>query len=87
LFLILDNPFSKMKPRVFFYLLLIIINLVSLYFIIALFSYDEIVGYLIDGGKRTESPRELAYLFFMTSMFNLYFVCVQLMEFAFQDKI
>lgn len=45
-----------MKLRVIFYLLLIIFNLVSLYFIVELLSYDEIVGYLIDGGKKTDSP-------------------------------
>lgn len=76
-----------MKPRVIFYLLLIIFNLVSLYFIIDLFSYDEIVGNLIDGGKKINSPRKLAYLFFITSMSNLYFLSLLLMEFLFKDKM
>lgn len=76
-----------MKPRVIFYLLLIIFNLVSLYFIIDLFSYDEIVGNLIDGGKKIDSPRKLAYLFFITSMSNLYFLSLLLMEFLFKDKM
>jgi hypothetical protein len=85
--MITDNPFCKMKPRIIFYLLLIIFNLVSLYFIIVLFSYDEIVGYLIDGGKQIDSPRKLAYLFFMTSLSNLYFLSISLMEFTFKDKM
>jgi hypothetical protein len=76
-----------MKPRVIFYLLLLIVNLVSLYFIIDLFSYDEIEGQLINGGKKIDSPRKLAYLFFMTSMSNLYFLSLLLMEFLFKDKI
>lgn len=76
-----------MKPRVIFYLLLIIFNLVSLYFIIDLFSYDEIVGNLIDEGKKIDSPRKLAYLFFITSMSNLYFLSLLLMEFLFKDKM
>ncbi|MDR6845579.1 hypothetical protein J2W95_002289 [Flavobacterium granuli] len=76
-----------MKPRVVLYLLLIIFNLVSLYFIIVLFSYDEIVGYLIDGGKKIDSTRKLAYLFFMTSLSNLYFLSISLMEYTFKDKI
>jgi hypothetical protein len=76
-----------MKLRVIFYLLLIIFNLVSLYFIVELLSYDEIVGYLIDGGKKTDSPRNWAYLFFITSMSNLYFFALLLIEFFFKDKI
>jgi hypothetical protein len=76
-----------MKPRIIFYLVLLIVNLVSLYFIIDLFSYDEIVGNLIDGGKKIDSPRKLAYLFFMTSMSNLYFLLLLLMEFLFKDKM
>ncbi|MNQ57382.1 hypothetical protein D3C85_715360 [compost metagenome] len=76
-----------MKHHIIFYLLLIIFNLVSLYFIIDLFSYDEIVGYLLDGEKKIDSPRKLAYLFFMTSMSNLYFLSLVLMDFFFKGKI
>ena len=73
--------------RYVFSVFLILFNLVSLYFIIDLFSYDEMVGYLIDGGKKMNSPRNLAYLLFLTSMSNLYFLSVLLMEFSFKDKI
>lgn len=75
-----------MKLRIIFYLLLVLCNLVSLYFIIDLFGYDEIVGYTIDGGKKIGSPRELAYLFFITSLSNLYFVVLVLMDSLFKDQ-
>ena len=75
-----------MKLRIIFYHLLILFNLVSLYFIIDLFSYDEIVGYLLEGGKKIDSPRKLAYLFFITSLSNLYFVSLVLMDYFFNLK-
>lgn len=58
---------------------LILFNIVSLYFIIDLLSYDEIIGYLTDGGIKTDCPRKLAYLFFVNGISNLFFVCVSLM--------
>ena len=76
-----------MKLRIIFYLLLVLFNLVSLYFIIDLFSYDEIVGYLIDGREKIDSTRKLAYLFFMTAMSNLYFLSLVLMDLFFKYKI
>lgn len=76
-----------MKLRIIFYLLLVLFNLVSLYFIIDLFSYDEIVGYLIDGKEKIDSTRKLAYLFFMTAMSNLYFLSLVLMDSLFKGKI
>ena len=75
-----------MKLRIIFYHLLILFNLVSLYFIIDLFSYDEIVGYLLEGGKKIDSPRKLAYLFFITSLSNLYFVSLVLIDYFFNLK-
>lgn len=76
-----------MKLRIIFYLLLVLFNLVSLYFIIDLFSYDEIVGYLIDGREKIDSTRKLAYLFFMTAMSNLYFLSLVLMDLFFKGKM
>lgn len=76
-----------MKPQTILYALLVIFNLVSLYFIIELFSYDEIVGYLIAGGTTTTDPRELGYLLFITCLLNLYFLSFILMENSFKDKI
>ena len=68
------------------YLLLAIFNLASLYFIIAIFSYDEIVGYLTSGGTKSTDPRALAYLLFVTCLLNLYFLSFILMENSFKNK-
>lgn len=76
-----------MKRRKILYLALIIFNLVSLYFIIDLFSYDEIAGYDLNGEKKVTDPRDLAYLFFFTSLSNLYFLAFVIMEQAFENKI
>ena len=75
-----------MKPRIILYTLLIIFNLVSLYFIITLFGYDEIVGYFIKGGRKVIDPRKLAYLLFLTCLLNLYFLSIILMENSFKDE-
>lgn len=79
--------FFLMKPRIILYTLLVIFNLVSLYFIMELFSYDEIIGYLTTGGKKTIDARELAYLLFVTCLVNLYFLSFVLMKSFFKDKI
>jgi hypothetical protein len=44
------------------------------------------VGYLIDGVKQVDSPRELAYLLFITALSNLYFVVLGLMEYFFNNQ-
>ncbi|SHF90409.1 hypothetical protein SAMN05444481_10142 [Flavobacterium frigidimaris] len=75
-----------MKPRIILYTLLIIFNLVSLYFIITLFGYDEIVGYIIKGGRKVIDPRKLAYLLFLTCLLNLYFLSIILMENSFKNE-
>jgi len=75
-----------MKYRKFLHALLLILNIFTLYFIIDLFSYDEIIGYVISEGKRTADPRDLAYLFFVTSLCNLYFLAFVIMERAFEIK-
>ena len=62
-----------------FYLFLIIFNLVSLYFIVDLLSYDEIIGYLTNGEIKSCNPRNLAFLFFVTTVSNLLFVSVALL--------
>jgi len=75
-----------MKPRTILYILLIIFNLGSLYFIITLFGYDEIVGYLLKGGRKIIDPRKLAYLLFLTCLLNLYFLSLILIEKSFENK-
>ena len=62
-----------------FSVFLILFNIVCLYFIIDLLSYDEIIGYLTNGEIKSSNPRNLAYLFFVSGMFNLLFVSVSLM--------
>lgn len=62
-----------------FTVFLILFNLVSLYFIVDLLSYDEIVGYLTNGEIKSGNPRNLAFLFFGTTLSNLLFISVTLM--------
>ena len=76
-----------MKPKILLYVLLVIFNLVSLYFIMALFSYDEIVGCLINSGINTIDSRGLAYLLFVICLLNFYFFSFIMMENFFRDKI
>lgn len=59
-----------------FTVFLILFNLVSLYFIVDLFSYDEIIGYLLNGEIKSSNPRDFAFLFFGTIISNLLFVAV-----------
>jgi hypothetical protein len=59
---------------------LILFNLVSLYFIIDLLSYDEIIGYLTNGEIKSGNPRNLAFLLFVNGVSNLFLVSVSLMS-------
>jgi hypothetical protein len=63
-----------------FSVFLILFNLVSLYFIIDLLSYDEIIGYLTNGEIKSGSPRNLAFLLFVSGISNLLFVSVSFMD-------
>ena len=62
-----------MKLRIYFFLVLVIFNLISLYFIVDLLSYDEIVGYWIDGRRKNASTQFIGYLLFVGTLSNLYF--------------
>lgn len=62
-----------------FTVFLILFNIVCLYFIIDLLSYDEIIGYLTNGEIKSDNPRNLAYLLFVSGMSNLLFISVSLM--------
>jgi hypothetical protein len=42
-------------------------------------SYDEIIGYLANGEIKSCNPRNLAFLFFGTTISNLLFVSVALL--------
>jgi len=62
-----------------FSVLLILFNIVGLYFIIDLLSYDEIIDYLTNGKIKSTTIRSLAFLFFVNAISNLFFVSVSLM--------
>jgi hypothetical protein len=59
--------------------LLIFFNLICLYFIIDLLSYDEIIAYLANGELESSDPRDLALILFGTTVSNMLFVLVLLM--------
>lgn len=63
----------------FFSVFLILFNLVSLYFIVDLLSYDEIMGYFPNGKVENDSPRNLAFILLVGCTLNLLFVSVSLM--------
>lgn len=54
--------------------LLITLNVGSLYFIIDLLSYDEMVGYLADGGLKSSDPHDFVYVFLIPALCNILFV-------------
>lgn len=82
----MHKNFFRKKPRILLCALLVIFNLLSLYFIIDIFSYDEIVGEGISEKKQVLEPGDLAYLLFIVTLFNLYFLAFAIMERAFEDK-
>lgn len=63
----------------FFSVFLILFNLVSLYFIVDLLSYDEIMGYFPNGEIKRHSPRNLAFILLVGCTSNLLFVSVSFM--------
>lgn len=69
-----------MKIRYCFLILLIILNIVCLYLIIDLANYDEMISYLKNGGAKFTNPRQTAFVFFFTGMFNLLFISAILMK-------
>lgn len=77
---------AKMKPRYLLNLFLLFINLVSLYFIVTLFGYNEIRNYDMALAIGTNHIREVAYLFFFTTVFNLYFLSFVILEQLYKRK-
>lgn len=63
-----------MKLQTVLYFLLILINLISLYFIITLFGYDGARDYLESEVNLTISFRTFKYILYITSLINLYFL-------------
>lgn len=76
-----------MERRKILYLAVIIFNLASLYFIIDLLSYDEIVGYVLGGRNKISDPKDLACLLYITSLLNLYFLSFVVMKDYFKDGL
>ena len=70
------EPFLRNHERavaVITSILLIAFNLGSLYFIIDLLSYDEMVGYLSDGGSKSSDPHDFVYGLLIIAILNLVF--------------
>ncbi|MCV9926300.1 hypothetical protein OIU83_01445 [Flavobacterium sp. LS1R49] len=44
-----------------------------------LLSYDEVIAYLANGELKGSNPRNVAFLFFGTTVSNMFFVAVFLM--------
>lgn len=76
---------AEKKLQYAYCIFLILFNLVCLYFIIDLLVYDEISGYLTGAAVQGDSPRKLAFLFFVNGMSNLFFACVKLMAGLFKN--
>jgi len=61
-------------------ILLVILNLISLYFIIDLLSYDEILGFSLEGEEKSNNPRPIAFFFFIVITANLLFASIVLLS-------
>lgn len=54
--------------------LLLVFNLAGLYFIKDLMSYDEIIGYLPDGGIKSSDLRYFTYVMLIIALLNVLYV-------------
>lgn len=61
-------------------ILIIIVNLINLYFIIELSNYDEMISYVKNEGEKITSPRKTVTIFLFTALINLLFVCIVFMR-------
>ncbi|THD34177.1 hypothetical protein [Flavobacterium lindanitolerans] len=66
--------------------LFVALNAGSLYFIIDLFSYDEIVCYLADGGIKSSDPHGFVYALLITTLFDILFVFTMLCSWFTKSK-
>jgi hypothetical protein len=74
------TPVIEKKIISIFCSVLIILDLIVVYFIIDLLNYDEIIGYLsIDKIKRCNT-RPVAFLFLVATLTNLLFVMIYMMS-------
>lgn len=65
----------------------IALNAGCLCFIIDLWGYNEMIGYLADGGIKTADPHGLVYVLFITTLFNILFVFTMLMAWFTKKQI
>ena len=61
-------------------MLLMISNIVSLYLIIDMSNYDEMVSYLKNGEEKFSSPRQIVFVYLITCLGNLLFISALLMR-------
>lgn len=69
-----------MKMRYFLFVILILSNIICLYFIIDLTNYDGMISYLKNGSEKFTSPRQTAMVFLITCLANLLFISATLMK-------
>lgn len=69
-----------MKLRLFLFIVLIICNIICLYLIIDLSSYDGMISYLKNGNEKFTNPRHTAMVFLVTCLANLLFISASLMK-------
>lgn len=69
-----------MRTRYILFILLIISNIICLYLIIDLSSYDGMISYLKNGSEKFTSPRQTALVFLVTCLANLLFISASLMK-------
>jgi len=78
----------KLKIIHLFYVLLMIINIISLYLIIDMSTYDEMVSYLSNGDEKFTNPKYSVMMFLITGVINLLFVSGNFMKaLIFQKKV
>lgn len=70
---------SEKKWTIVLPIALIGFNVLSIYFIVGLLDYDEILDYLTDGSIKSKSPKGFAWLLFINGMGNLLYVVAVLM--------
>ena len=66
----------RSKIKFFIHALLVLSNVISLYFIIDLLLSDEIVGYFSNDEIIYEDLHETAWLFLINGALNLFFISV-----------
>jgi len=70
----------KIKSAYLFYMMLMISNIVSLYLLIDMANYDEMVSYLKNGEEKFSSPRQVVIVYLVTCLGNLLFISALMMR-------